>query len=167
MITAVIQSSFLDFGYWSKHDGNNDTMQISKQILNKDDVKKAIDYLQNKTIFVDFAREDKDMANNCTKSLQDMKFTHLTSQKKTLNALTDKLGSCDIVVMFYDQAPASWMKARLRYYQVVRVKRDKPMYIFVFSQQHKPKDLSKKILWKEFTTPKNFFNTIYEIVKNG
>lgn len=108
--------------------------------------------LKGQKIFIDTAKEDREIANKFEALLnaQNIETMSLCSQpdnpSATFKDLTYKLKSCDIIVMFYDKSPSSWFKERLRYYRVVQVQRHEPIkHIFICSPQIRPIDkLPKK-----------------------
>jgi len=116
--------------------------------------------LQNGVLFVDTAGEDKGIAEKFIKTSlepQGIKSTLLKPQRdptKMFKDLENKLKSCDTVVMFYDQAPLSWLKGRLRQYQVIQFQRNDLMPIMVCSSHPVPEGvrLPKNTTWKKCLT---------------
>jgi hypothetical protein len=148
----IVQSCSLPKSENTEGTNENSTVQNTVQngIL-------PITALQNGVLFVDTASEDRDIAENFIKTsleTQGIKSTVLKHQKdptKMFKDLENKLKSCNTVVMFYDKAPLSWLKGRLRQYQVIQFQRNDPMSIVVYSSHPKPKEvrLPKNASWKK------------------
>lgn len=115
----------------------------------------SIAALKNRKVFIDTAKEDRDVADKFKARLNDhnIETTSLHPQPNnpsaTFQDLKNALKYCDIVVMFYDKSPLSWLKARLRYYQVMQILRNAPMkHIFICSSQSQLLDkLPKNAVW--------------------
>jgi hypothetical protein len=142
--------SMLTLDLANKNTQKTESSTVREQIF-------SITTLKNLKVFIDTAKEDREVADKFKTRLnnQHIETTYLNPQpdnpSATFKDLKGKLSSCDIVFLFYDKSPLSWLKERLRYYRVIQIRRHEPIrHIFICSPQPKILDkLPKNAVWKK------------------
>lgn len=110
-----------------------------------------LDALKGKKVFVDSASEDQKMLDDFKDSLSrnEVKLTDLSSlndsdPSKMFKQLGDAIGSCGVIITFYNDAPLSWLMQRLRLYQVIHAKdKENKLTIYVCSKKPQPRELPR------------------------
>lgn len=82
--------------------------------------------LSGKKVFIDFAKEDALGARHLEEELQQLFENDIvvssSSSVTSYDDLQKNLKDCDVVILTYEKAPHSWLRARENFYRVVKLK---------------------------------------------
>lgn len=131
----------------TNEEAKRDCLQFQTNSLLSDQI--FFNKLQGKIVFVDAANEDQEMVEQLKDSLgcndKTIKLITLALQDnptEMFDKLEKTISSCNVIIIFYNDAPLSWLTQRLRFYRAFQMKRGKSdLAIHIYSKKSQPKEL--------------------------